>query len=60
MLLKGVNEKNEQYLLNVINETLKENGAENKKIEKINYSMKGIKALKKMFIDLVETKIKNQ
>jgi hypothetical protein len=60
LLLKGINEKNESYLCQVINETLKQKGIENKKIDKINYTMKGVKTLKKMFIDLIEEENKNK
>ena len=54
VLLRGINEKNESYLCELINKTLKEKGIEDKKIDKINYSMKGVKTLKKMFIDLID------
>ena len=60
LLLKGINEKNEKYLCEIVNESLKQKGIENKKIDKINYSMKGVKTLKKMFIDLIEEEIKNK
>ena len=59
LLLRGINEKNESYLCEFINNTLKEKGIEDKKVDKINYSMKGVKSLKKMFIDLIEKDIKN-
>ncbi len=59
LLLKGINEKNEKYLCETINNILKEKGIEDKKVEKINYSLKGIKTLKKMFIDLIEKEVKN-
>lgn len=54
LLLKAINEKNEKYLCDTINDILKQKGIEEKKIDKINYSLKGIKALKKMIIDLIE------
>ena len=54
LLLKGINEKNEQYLCEIINDILKQKGIEDKKVDKINYTMKGVKALKKMFIDLMD------
>ena len=54
LILKGINEKNESYLCDIINEILNEKGIKEKKIDKINYSLKGIKMLKKMFIDLVD------
>ena len=60
LLLRGINEKNESYLCEFINNTLKEKGIEDKKVDKINYSMKGVKSLKKMFIDLIEKDIKNK
>ena len=60
LLLKGINEKNQNYLIETINEILKQKGKDNKKIDKINYTMKGIKTLKKMFIDLVEEESKNK
>ena len=60
LLLRGINEKNESYLCQEINETLKQKGIENKKIDKINYTMKGVKALKKIFIDLIEEENKNK
>ena len=59
LLLKGINEKNEKYLCETINNILKEKGIEDKKVGKINYSLKGIKTLKKMFIDLIEKEVKN-
>ena len=54
MLLKGINEKNEHYLCEIINDILKQKGIEDKKVDKINYTLKGVKALKKMFIDLID------
>ena len=49
LLLKGINEKNESYLCQEINETLKQKGIENKEIDKINYTMKGVKAYNLVF-----------
>ena len=60
LLLKGINEKNEKYLIEIVNGILKQKGIENKNINKINYSMKGVKLLKKMFIDLIEEENKNK
>ena len=60
LLLKGINEKNQNYLIKTINEILKQKEKDNKKIDKINYTMKGIKTLKKMFIDLVEEENKKK
>ncbi len=60
LLLKGINEKNERYLCEIVNESLKQKGIENKNVDKINYSMKGVKNLKKKFIDLIEEEIKNK
>ena len=54
LLVKGINEKNEKYLCEIINDILKQKGIEDKKVDKINYTLKGVKALKKMFIDLIE------
>ena len=54
LLLKGINEKNEHYLCEIINDILKQKGIEDKKVDKINYTLKGVKALKKRFIDLID------
>ena len=59
LLLRGINEKNEKYLCETINNILEEKGIQDKKVEKINYSLKGIKTIKKMFIDLIDKDIKN-
>ena len=56
----GINEKNETYLCQIVNDTLKQKGIKNKKVDKINYTLKGVKALKKMFIDLIEEENKNK
>lgn len=60
LLLKGVNEKNKKFLCDIINEILKQKGIEDKKIDKINYSLKGIKSLKNMVIDLIDKENKKE
>ena len=52
-LLISINEKNESYLIDKLNLILT-NKKINRKFEKINYSNKGIKEIKNIFLEFIK------